>query len=205
MMGIMSSPHPGEGGREQSSSLPPLFSIDSSDRHHELVDRTGMDARDIAQIDALMAALSRLRAAEQELSEASLRYMRLGETDMRALHFLIVCENTETLATPGAIAQALEISSASTTKLLDRLERAGHIRRAPHPSDRRALVISIEPATRASAICTVGAQHARRVDAAKRLTPAGREIVIGFLDDMAAEISVENADWIHEESPDDLH
>ena len=112
MMGIMSSPHPGEGGREQSSSLPPLFSIDSSDRHHELVDRTGMDARDIAQIDALMASLSRLRAAEQELSEASLRYMRLGETDMRALHFLIVCENTGTLATPGAIAQALEISSA---------------------------------------------------------------------------------------------
>ena len=92
-----------------------------------------MDARDIAQIDALMAR-SRACAAEQELSEASLRYMRLGETDMRALHFLIVCENTETLATPGAIAQALEISSASTTKLLDRLERAGHIRRAPHPS-----------------------------------------------------------------------
>lgn len=203
MMRIMSSPHRGEGHREAPSSLPPLFSIDSSDRHHELIDRTGMDARDIAQIDALMAALSRLRAAEQALSEASLRYMKLGETDMRALHFLIVCENTGTLATPGAIAQSLEISSASTTKLLDRLERAGHIRRAPHPSDRRALVISIEPTTRASAIRTVGAQQARRVDAARRLAPAERDVVTAFLVDMASEISLDEAEWIHGEFGDD--
>lgn len=199
MMVVMSSPHPGEGDHEQPSAPPSLFSLDSSDRHQELVDRTGMSESDIAQVDALMGALSRLRAAEQELSEASLRYMKLGETDMRALHFLIVCENTGTLATPGAITQALEISSASTTKLLDRLERAGHIRRAPHPSDRRALVITIEPATRASAIRTVGATQARRVDAVRRLTYAERETVIRFLEDMASEISLADAEWIHED------
>lgn len=198
------SSSPSGGSASQESSLPPsLFSIDASDRHHELVDRTGLDAADISQIDALMAALSRLRAAEKELSEASLRYMQLGETDMRALHFLIVCENTGTVATPGAISQALGISSASTTKLLDRLERAGHIRRTPHPSDRRALVITIEPATRASAMRTVGAQQARRVDAARRLSPGAREVVIGFLDDMAQEISVKNADWVVAPTPED--
>ncbi|HJG51769.1 MAG TPA: MarR family transcriptional regulator [Brachybacterium faecium] len=195
----MSSPHPGEGDHEQPSAPPSLFSLDSSDRHQELVDRTGMSESDIAQVDALMGALSRLRAAEQELSEASLRYMKLGETDMRALHFLIVCENTGTLATPGAIAQALEISTASTTKLLDRLQRAGHVRRAPHPSDRRALVIALEPATRRSAMRTLGAQHARRVDAARRLLPEEREVVTGFLEDMAREISVDGVDW---ESPE---
>ena len=125
--------------------------------------------------------------------------MALGETDMRAVHFLIVCENTGTLATPGAIAQALEISTASTTKLLDRLQRAGHVRRAPHPSDRRALVIALEPATRRSAMRTLGAQHARRVDAARRLLPEEREVVTGFLEDMAREISVDGVDW---ESPE---
>ena len=195
----MTSSHPDEGGRDTPTPLPPLFSIASSDPHQELVDRTGLDARDVQQIDALMAALARLRAAERELAEASRRFMALGETDMRAVHFLIVCENTGTLATPGAITQALEISSASTTKLLDRLERAGHIRRAPHPSDRRALVITIEPATRASAIRTVGATQARRVDAVRRLTHAERETVIRFLEDMASEISLADAEWIHED------
>src|SRR5699024_8750166 len=106
-----------------------------------------------------------------------LRHMRLGQTDLRALHFLIVCENTGTLATPGAIAQTLGISSASTTKLLDRLEAAGHVRRSRHPSDRRALVITIAPATRAEAMRTVGTTQARRVDAARGLLPAEREVV----------------------------
>jgi len=196
----MSSSHADEDGRDAPASLPPLFSIGSSDPHQELVDRSDLTAQDIAQIDALMAALAGLRSAEQELAEASLRYMRLGETDMRALHFLIVCENTGTLATPGAIAQSLEISSASTTKLLDRLEAAGHIRRGRHPSDRRALVITIEPATRSTAMRTVGVQQARRVDAARRLRPAEREVVTRFLQDMAKEISVEGLDWEAQDS-----
>lgn len=189
----------GEDGRDQPAVPPPLFSIDSSDPRQELIDRHGLSESDIAQIDAMMAALAGLRAAEQELTEASLRYMQLGQTDMRALHFLIVCENVGTLATPGAIAQSLGISSASTTKLLDRLEAAGHVRRARHPSDRRALVISIEPSTRNEAMRTVGATQARRVEAARRLSPAEREIVTGFLEDMAAQISVDGVDWGAEE------
>ncbi|ATG52131.1 MarR family transcriptional regulator [Brachybacterium vulturis] len=191
----MSSSRRAEDGRDQPAAPPPLFSIGSSDPGQELVDRRGLDDRDIAQIDALMAALARLRDAEQELTDASLRYMQLGRTDMRALHFLIVCENTGTLATPGAITQALGISSASTTKLLDRLEDAGHVRRARHPSDRRALVITIEPSTRSEAMRTVGTAQARRVDAVRRLLPAEREIVTGFLEDMAAQISVDGVDW----------
>src|SRR5699024_8718616 len=190
----MSSSAPGTDGRDQAPEPPPLFSIDASDPHHELVDRRGLNTQDIAQIDELMAALAHLRRAEQELTDASLRHMQLGQTDMRALHFLIVCENTGTLATRGAIAQTLGISTASTTKLLDRLEAAGHVRRGRHPSDRRALVITIEPATRAEAMRTVGAAHARRVDAARRLLPAEREVVTGFLRHMAELISVDGTE-----------
>jgi DNA-binding MarR family transcriptional regulator len=36
----------------------------------------------------------------------------------------------------------LGISSGSATGLVDRLESAGHVRRQPHPSDRRRLVIA---------------------------------------------------------------
>ena len=82
-----------------------------------------------------MAAMAALRQAEEKLSEASLRYMKLNRTDMRALHFLIVAENRKQIVTPSAIAEHLGISTASTTKLLDRLERGDHILRHTHPTD----------------------------------------------------------------------
>lgn len=172
-----------------------VYSLAASDPHSELLDRSGMAEEELDQIDDLMSALAHLRSAERELTEASLKFMRLNETDMKALHFLIACEHQGIIVTPSAIAAHLGISSASTTKLLDRLEKGGHVRRQTHPSDRRALAISIEPATHTAAVRTVGAQQARRFHAARRLTAAERDVVIGFLDDMAREISVDGVDW----------
>lgn len=172
-----------------------IYDVDVSDPSGELVDRTGMAADDIAQVTALMRALGGLRRAEDALAEASLRYMKLNRTDMRALHFLIACENNEAVATPGALSSHLGISSASTTKMLDRLERGGHITRAAHPTDRRALSIAITPETRRAAMATVGRQQAKRFYAAARLTAPERDVVIRFLDDMAAEIALADGAW----------
>lgn len=174
---------------------PGIYDVDISDPRGELVDRSALAEEDVRQISALMQALGGLREAEQKLSDASLRYMKLNSTDMRALHFLIACENSDIVATPGAISAHLGISTASTTKLLDRLERAAHIVRAPHPSDRRALAIAITPETRQSAIETVGRQHARRFIAAAKLTSGEREIVRRFLADMTAEIALGDEPW----------
>ncbi|WP_346728763.1 MarR family winged helix-turn-helix transcriptional regulator [Leucobacter manosquensis] len=172
-----------------------LYRMDHSDPKSELVDRTGLSHDDLQQIARLMEALRTLREAEERLSAASLKYMRLSSVDMRALHFLIVAGNTEVLPTPGAIAAHLGISSASTTKLLDRLERGGHISRERHPDDRRALVIRITPETHEAAKRTVGQQQANRFNAAARLTPDEREVVERFLRDMTAEIDVSGIAW----------
>ncbi|MDQ0649110.1 DNA-binding MarR family transcriptional regulator [Microbacterium natoriense] len=172
-----------------------VYDVDASDPRGELVDRSDMRPDDVAQVSALMRALGRLRDAEDKLSEASLRYMQLNRTDMRALHFLIVCENQGTVATPGAIAAHLGISTASTTKLLDRLARGAHIVRSAHPSDRRALAITITPESRRAAMETVGRQHAKRFHAAARLSPEERDVVIRFLDDMAGEIALTDEPW----------
>lgn len=182
-------------GSENAAAAPGLYDIDANDPTGRLVDRAAIDAVDVQQIGRLMGALGRLREAEQELSEASLKYMKLNETDMRALHFLIVSGNSGSVATPGAIASHLKISSASTTKLLDRLERGGHIVRSAHPTDRRALAIAITPETHEAAMNTVGKQHAKRFHAAARLTPGERDVVIRFLEDMASEIRIDSEDW----------
>ncbi|MGO4146218.1 MarR family winged helix-turn-helix transcriptional regulator [Paenarthrobacter sp. YAF11_1] len=190
----MSSPEeiPEEAGTPVSSGI---YHLDANDPHEELVDRSGLSDDDVQQISDIMAALARLREAEQRLADASLRYMKLNQSDMRALHYLIVCANHGVIATPGAIASRLNISTASTTKLLDRLERAGHVTRRAHPSDRRALAIAITPETHEAATRTVGRQQAKRFLAAARLTPDERDTVMRFLDDMAQEIEVSEEVW----------
>jgi len=165
-----------------------IFDLVSNDPDASLIDRSSIGEDELRQIGELMNALGELRAAERRLSEAAQRYMRLNETDMRALHFLIVMGYRGELVTPGQLAQHLGISTASTTKLLDRLERGAHIVRAPHPTDRRALTVSITPETHRAARESVGRQQARRFHAAARLDAAEREIVIRFLREMASDL-----------------
>lgn len=174
-----------------------LYDLDSSDPQGELFDRSNLSPQDVVQIGRLMTSLGNLRAAEEAIREASEKYMQLSAQDMRALQYLIVARHRGENVTPGMIATFLGISPASTTKLLNRLEHGGHIVRQMHPTDRRAFVIHITPETESSAKQTVGKQHAKRMSAAIRLTPDERETVIRFLDDMAEQISITNAEWAH--------
>lgn len=172
-----------------------VYDVDSSDPESHLLNREGLDPEDVQQISELMISLGELRDVERKLAEASRDYMQLNDTDMRALHFLIVSANRKLIVTPGSIARHLDITTASTTKLLDRLERDGHITRSTHPTDRRALAITITPTTRAAAMETVGRQQARRFHAAARLTREQRAVVIGFLRDMTREIALTDGAW----------
>lgn len=170
------------GGSAEPSMLDPRV----LDPDQELVRRAGLTDRDVDQVVRLLEGLRRWRETERRVSEASRRYMKLGETDMRALRFIITLTNQGRLATPGAIAAHLGISSASTTKLLDRLADSDHIRRLPHPSDRRSVAIEVTEETARVARETVGRSHAHRFAAAARLASQEREIVTRFLDDLAA-------------------
>ncbi|WP_308116554.1 MarR family winged helix-turn-helix transcriptional regulator [Leifsonia poae] len=151
------------------------------DPHQELVDYSAMDEAEIAQITRVLIGIRRWRETEQAISFQSRNHMRLNETDMKALRFLVVSKNQNLVVTPGALADHLNISTASTTKLLDRLAAAGHIQRSPHPTDRRALMITITKDTHEHVRDTVGRTHARRFDVAARLSPDEREVVIRFL------------------------
>lgn len=155
------------------------------DPNEELVHYSGMDEDDIAQVVRVLRGIRRWREAEQALSFASRAQMRLNDTDMRALRFLVVAKNQGTIVTPGSLAEHLNISTASTTKLLDRLAAAGHIVRSPHPTDRRALMITISKGAHEEVRESVGRSHARRFEVAAELTPAEREVVIRFLDAMS--------------------
>ena len=65
----------------------------------------------------------------------------LGLTDMQMLHML----QLHGPATPGKLANSTGLSSGGVTVALDRLEKAGYIRREPNPADRRSLLINLVP------------------------------------------------------------
>lgn len=48
-------------------------------------------------------------------------------------------------STQQALARRLEVSARNITGLVDGLEATGYVRRAPHPSDRRAVLVSLTP------------------------------------------------------------
>lgn len=166
-----------------------VYNIESSDPQQEFIDRSDMSPESLSEVNELLAAFGELREAEQALSEAAQQYMQLNITDMRAIHYLIVCSHRGLVGTPGGISAHLGISASATTKLLGRLERAGHIRRGPHPSDRRSQAISVVPETYASAMEAVGRQQSRRFLAAARLTSTEREVVTRFLRETKQDIT----------------
>jgi len=148
----------------------------------EIVARAHLAPDDLDQVVAVLEAMGAWSRLERELSEKAREYMRLGDTDMRALRYLIAAQRQGIIATPGMIAAHLRISPAATTKLTDRLETGGHIRRLPHPADRRRIAIEVTETTSASARASVGRSHARRFDAIASLTPEDRAAVLRFFD-----------------------
>lgn len=175
-----------------------MYTVGEGSGAHELLEMPALPKEVMDGIGQLMAALVRLREAETRLSEASMKFMKLSSQDMRALHYLIAAKRQSAIVTPGMLANHLEISPASTTKLLNRLEQGNHVVRHVHPTDRRAFMIEITQDTERSAKQTVGKQQARRFYAAARLTNTEREAVTRFLNDMANELSLSNAEWADE-------
>jgi DNA-binding MarR family transcriptional regulator len=76
--------------------------------------------------------------------------MDMNATDLAALRMLIIREQRDESVSPHDIARHLRISTASTTKLLDRLAEAGHIVRKPHPHDGRARIVALTQKSRDS-------------------------------------------------------
>ena len=73
------------------------------------------------------------RAFERQVGQA----LEVNTTDLSAMEHLI----QEGSLTPGELARRLDISTAATTLVVDRLVALGHAQRHPHSSDRRKVVV----------------------------------------------------------------
>ncbi len=100
-------------------------------------------------VTGLLRAVRGFGDAHDRMNSGMKRGMDMNLTDLAALRLLIIREEQGRPVSPNEIARHLRISTASTTKLLDRLSAAGHVRRVPHPSDRRGRVVELTDLSRA--------------------------------------------------------
>ncbi|WTV52025.1 MarR family transcriptional regulator [Kitasatospora sp. NBC_00039] len=68
---------------------------------------------------------------------ASAKACELGATDLYALNILQLTGPM----TPGELGTRTGLTTGPTTRLIDRLEQAGYVRRAPDPGDRRKVIV----------------------------------------------------------------
>ncbi|MEM7740791.1 MAG: MarR family transcriptional regulator [Pseudomonadota bacterium] len=88
----------------------------------------------------LVKACRELHAAVDALDAHVAESVGITRNDLRCLNLL----ETGPI-TAKAIATALGLTTGSVTTLLDRLEGKGFVKRKPHPTDRRGLLIEATP------------------------------------------------------------
>lgn len=88
---------------------------------------------------------------------------------------------------PSELAALAGLRTTTTTGVLDRMEDHGLVRRGPHATDRRAVVVTLTPeGVRAAALVT-GAAAALEDRAAAALPPGAVAVLSSHLDTLAGE------------------
>lgn len=99
----------------------------------------------------LVELVQRLGVASHHVGQVFAGRQGLHQTDLEALLHVMHAESRADPLTAGGLSTALGISTGAATGVIDRLERAGHLRRRRDEHDRRKVVLHYDDAGRAVA------------------------------------------------------
>lgn len=140
------------------------------------MERTGKTTREAARL--FQEIIDHCQAADT----ATRVQLGLNITDFKALKLLCEHENFG----PGQLAAELDISTAATTLVLDRLEARDYVTRTLHPTDRRRSSICVNSELIADPFAAARALL-RDADAAIcKMPEAAREQMMIFLRDLSS-------------------
>ncbi|MFD8749856.1 MarR family winged helix-turn-helix transcriptional regulator [Kitasatospora sp. NPDC059577] len=120
------------------------------------------------------------QAAVDDFDRECARVLGVNETDLRCLEILL--REVEE-SSPTDLSDRLGLTTGSVTTMLDRLERAGYLTRAAHPTDRRKSVVRATPqaATRAHELIGPLVDGARS-EVLAHFGPEQLDVITDFLD-----------------------
>lgn len=173
--------------------------------HPEEFSRSGYwyPENDSASTVDVLNMLRRYRAAETAMRARTRASMRMNETDLMALRYLLREQRAGRIVRSIDLARVLDISTASTATLIDRLEKGGHVRRESHPTDRRAGVVVPTVSSDEEVRKTLGAMHRRMLSLVDGLSDRDRAVVTRFLAGMTD--AIEEAADADRDEPDSAH
>ena len=127
-----------------------------------------------------MAGLARLSQTIQEAYQGDLRAFGLTYSEYTALHTLRV-EGAPYRLSPSRLNQVLALSSGGVTKIVDRLESAGLVRRTPDPNDGRGVLVELTARGRRMAARILDAGLRKYAETLDRLSRAERRRLVESL------------------------
>jgi DNA-binding MarR family transcriptional regulator len=161
----------------------PEQSTDSSGYWYDQSD----DARRRRAVE-LLQSFRLYRAAEVAMRRRTRDSMSMGENDLLVLRYLLKAQRQGRSVSPSEIARYLAVSTASTTAIIDRLEKSGHVRRERHLSDRRSIYVVPTADTDDEVRRTLGDMHERMLDAVMDMSPDDIRVVMDTLGRLQAAV-----------------
>ncbi|MDF5754489.1 MarR family transcriptional regulator [Spongiactinospora sp. TRM90649] len=152
-----------------------------------------MNGKDGEAIDlrSFGARLRRITAEFNRIAHAFAHENGLHPTDVQAL---IKIFDAPSPITPTRLREELNLTSGAVTACLDRLERAGHIRRVRDAHDRRVVHLHYLDAAKDVAAAFFRPLGRATDNALHRFTPDERRIAAAFLDTLSDELDLLRAE-----------
>jgi DNA-binding MarR family transcriptional regulator len=97
-----------------------------------------MNRRDI---DSVIRSLRRVNFQRSFFGQTVAIRFGLSESDVDALEVLIDAG----AASAGRLSEVMGLTTGAVTRVIDRLEQAGYVRRIPDPTDRRRVIVEVVP------------------------------------------------------------
>lgn len=95
-----------------------------------------------SELESMLSAdLRTLTAESDRISRLFAALHHVSNNDFDALLHVMVAEQTDSPLTLRELRDRLGMTAAAVTYLVDRMVEAGHIRREPHPADRRKVFL----------------------------------------------------------------
>jgi len=136
-------------------------------------------------VEAVLSAYQRFRDADSAMLLRIRSETGMSDNEIAIVRFLLGERSSDHDVMPSEISRHLGISSASTTALIDRLERAGMVERVNHPTDRRSILVAATDRAEQAIAATHDAFAQRLSDLTSTLDLEERRDVIAYLTALA--------------------
>jgi DNA-binding MarR family transcriptional regulator len=147
-------------------------------------------------LDGVLRALRRTNLRASVFGQSIAIRLGLSDSDVEALETLI----DTGAATAGRLAELMGLTTGAVTRLIDRLEQAGYVRRVGDPSDRRRVIVEVVPEKAAAIEAMFASLGAATAEEVVRYTDAQLELINDFLNRMA-DVTREQAERLREHEP----